>query len=154
YVLLTNGSVYEYHDASFSSGASWSFVYNSPSIRAIDAGTDKYGVNAVDVLFTTGYAWMHSDTDGWHYLMSGVQQVSGGQQGLVALLDQYGNAYMYNEWVGSPTWLTSGARQVTTGYDITGNWMIGVVYNNAAAWQYRPYSNTWSFLTGGVWQMS
>jgi hypothetical protein len=97
---------------------------------------------------------MHSDTDGWHFLMSNVTQVSGGQEGLVALLDQYGQAWMYNEWSGTPTYLTSGVRQVTTGYDVTGNWIVGVVLNDGEAWLYRPASNNWTFLTGGVSQMS
>jgi hypothetical protein len=157
YLLLNNGALWEYHDSYSSDGSTagtWTNPYSSIFIQAIDAGTDKYGVNAVDVLFTTGYAWMHSDTDGWHYLMGNVTQVSGGQMGLVALLDQSGNADMYNEWVGSPTYLTSGVRQVTTGYDITGNWIIGVVLTDASAWLYRPYSNTWTYLTGGVWKLS
>jgi hypothetical protein len=153
YVLQSNGYLWEYHDSSYSSGASWTYLY-SGSIQSIDAGTDKYGVNAVDVLFNGGYAWMRSDTDGWHYLMSNVRQVSGGQQGLVGLLDQSGNVYSYNEWSGSPTWMASGARQVQTGYDAWGHLKMNVVFNNAAAYQYNPGSTVGSFLTGGVWQLS
>jgi hypothetical protein len=152
-VLQSNGYLWEYHDAGVLSSPSWSYVY-SGSIQAIDTGTDKYGVNAVDVLFSWGDAWMHSDTDGWHFLMSGVQQVSGGQQGLVALLDHYGNAYWYSEWSGSPTWLTSGVLQVTTGYDAWGHLTVGVVLNGGSAWLFWPNSPTWSFLAGEVWQMS
>jgi hypothetical protein len=157
YVLYNNGDLWEYHDSYSSDGSTagtWTKLYNNTYMTAIDAGTDKYGVNAVDVLFSWGGAYMRSDTDGWHFLMSGTTQVSGGQMGLVALLDQSGGAYMYNEWSGNATWLTNGARQVTTGYDATGNWIIGVVYTDASAWLYRPASSTWSPLTGGVWKLS
>ncbi len=155
YLLQSNGSLWEYHDSSFSStSGSWSYLYNSTSIQQIDAGTDKYGVNAVDVLFTGGNAWMRSDTDGWHFLASYVSQVSGGQQGLVGLLDQWGNVYSYNEWSGSTTWMTSGARQVQTGYDAWGHLIMNVVYNNAAAYQFNPGSTVGGYITGGVWQLS
>jgi hypothetical protein len=153
YVLFSSGYLDEYHDPSANSGGRWTYVYNG-SIQSIDAGTDRFGVNAVDVVLSGGDAWMHSDTDGWHFLMSNVSQVSGGQEGLVALLDQYGNAMMFSEGSGSLTWLTSGARTVTTGYNASGNWQIGVILTNAVAYYYTPGTNQWSFFTGGVWQMS
>jgi hypothetical protein len=149
YVLLSNGYLDEYRDST----QTWTYVYNG-SVQSIDAGTDWYGVNAVDMVLSNGDAWMHSDTDGWHYLMSNVRQVSGGQQGLVALLNTSGYAYMYQEGANSLTYLTSGVRQVTTGYDTWGHWQIGVVLNNAAAYVFTPGPNSWAYLTGGVWTMS
>jgi hypothetical protein len=148
YVLFSNGYLDEYHDAT----ATWTYVYNG-GIQSIDAGTDKYLVNSVDMVLSGGNAWMYSDTDGWHFLMGNVWQVSAGQEGLSALLDTYGNAYVYNEWTGSPTWLTSGARQVTTGYDTSGDWTVGVVLTNGAASLYHE-NGTWSYLASGVAQMS
>jgi hypothetical protein len=149
YALFNDGSVREYRDAS----GTWSNVW-SGSIQSIDAGTDRWGVNAVDVLFSGGDAWMHSDTDGWHFLMHNVSQLSGGQEGLVALLDQSGNAFWLDESVGTPNMFAVDVRQVTTGYDAWGHWMVGVVHNDASAWLFCPSTNSGSFLTGGVWQMS
>jgi hypothetical protein len=84
YVVFSwpSGNLWEYHDPSANSGSLSQNLYTG-AIQSIDAGTDKYGVNAVDVVLSGGYAWMRSDTDGWHYLMANVSQVSGGQQGLV-----------------------------------------------------------------------
>ena len=76
YVLFKDGTLHEYHDAN----SSWSLVWIS-GIQSFDAGTDKYGVNAVDCVFSGGLysngdAWMISDTDGWHHLMSNVHSRS------------------------------------------------------------------------------
>ena len=46
---------------------------------------------------------------------------------------------------------------MTTGYDATGNWIIGVVYNNGSAYLYRPANDLlhpYSFLAWGVSQLS
>jgi hypothetical protein len=160
YVLFNKDSqnitwVKEFNDA----GNSWRTVlaYNGGTgagIRQIDTGTDKYGVNAVDLLYTSGVAGMQSDTDGWHYLMSNVKQVSGGQMGYAILLDTSGNAYTYNEWVGSPTFLTGSVAQVTTGSDQTGNITFGVVYNSGPAYEYRPASNQWTYVATSVQALS
>ena len=98
--LFNNNRVYEYADpgTQYPAGkSSGPYGGTGNGVQSIDAGTDKYGVNAVDMLLVGGDAWMHSDTDGWHHLMSGVSQLSGGQQGLAALLDQSGNVWYYNE---------------------------------------------------------
>src|SRR5581483_8891339 len=158
YVLYTNGALWEYHDSyssDISSPGTWTQLYGSGSqIQAIDAGTDKYGVNAVDVLFTYTDAWLRSDTDGWHWIMNGVQQVCGGQQGVVVLRDTSQNAWYFNEWAGGPSQFASGVMQVTTGYDAWGHITVGIVYNTEAAWLWNSGNGTWSLLANGVLRMS
>ena len=51
YLLLSNGVVAEYHDATPMGGSSWSSPATSHAVASIDAGTDKEGVNAVDVIY-------------------------------------------------------------------------------------------------------
>src|SRR5207249_1802924 len=76
--------------------------YISDVAGSIDAGTDKFGVNAVYIIYYSTYAgdWdaaMVSDTDGWHFLGSNISQVSGGQMGNAICLDRWGNASTYNQ---------------------------------------------------------
>ncbi len=149
YVLFSNGTLDEYHDAT----STWTYVCNG-SIQSKDAGTDWYGVNCVDMVLSGGNSWMHSDTDGWHFLTWDTRQLSAGQQGLTALVDTSGNAYYYSEGSNSFTYLTSGVNKVTTGYDAWGHWTVGVITYNAAAYLYTPESNSWTYLAGGVAQMS
>ena len=51
-----------------------SYVYSWGT--QIDAGTDVQGVNTVDIVFTWGEAWEHSDESGWHFIASDVQSIS------------------------------------------------------------------------------
>jgi hypothetical protein len=158
YLLYGNGALSEYHDTWSSDGSTagtWTPLYGSGSqIQQIDAGTDKYGVNAVDVLFTYGDAWLRSDTDGWHWIMDGAAQVCGGPQGVVVLRDTSQNAWYYNEWTGTPSQFASGVMQVTTGYDAWGHITVGIVYDTQAAWLWDSGNGSWSLLANGVLRMS
>src|SRR5262249_45059753 len=185
-----NTSVYEYCDpgSEYPSGqwygpwttgtgsrSEWSdllgWIDVTQYVVQIDAGTDKFGVNAVAMLDSFADAYLRSDTDGLHLVASNIAQISGGQQGLVALLtagtgwgtSAWGtqvaptspSAWYYNEWSPNQlTYLTGGQVQtglfpppgpghVATGYDATGNWVIFV--DNR---MYRPASNTWTNLGG------
>ena len=58
YVLLSDNSLNVWHD----SGSTWDSQINlGTPISAIDAGTDRYGVNKLDVLFKAGFV---SEWDG------------------------------------------------------------------------------------------
>jgi hypothetical protein len=147
YVLLNNGKLLEYHDAT----ASWQLV--GTGVAAIDAGTDQYGVNKVDVINVLGAAWEYSDTSGWHFLDNNVRQVSAGRNGIAELLLFNGDAYHYTETTGSYILLDSGVAQITAGTDQNGNFMIDLVTFGGSAYEYRVGSG-WSFLSNNVVQIS
>jgi hypothetical protein len=143
YVLFNNGVVDEYHDSS----GGWTFIESS--VASIDAGTDKIGVNMVDVIMSYGQAWEYSDSSGWHYIASGVSSVSAGQQGISDFVTTSGNAYWFNEASGALSFLGSNVASVTTGTDQYGNYMIDLLFNGGNLWEYRVGSG-WTFLDGGV----
>jgi hypothetical protein len=147
YVLLTNGYAYEHHDA----GNYWSFVWYN--VSSISAGTDRLGVNMVDVVFTNGAAYERSDESGWRYLMSGVQSASAGRGGHTELLTQGGNAFVYLEAYNYLGYITSGVSQLTAGYDANGNLMIDLVFGNGAGYEYRTDSG-WNYLASGIQSVS
>jgi hypothetical protein len=147
YVLLTNGALYEHHDA----GNYWTYIYGN--VASISAGTDRLGVNSVDVVFTYGQAWEHSDESGWHYLMSGVLTASAGRQGVSEILTQTGNAYFYSEASNYLGFLASGVQQLTAGYDAAGGLMIDLVYANGIGYEYRANTG-WSYLGSGIQAVS
>jgi hypothetical protein len=146
FVLLTNGNLYE---RSQSTGA-WTYLYNN--VATIDAGTDKFGVNSVDVIFTGGAAWEHSDTSSWHFIANNVQSISAGQRGISDLLTG-GNAYFFNEATGSLSFLGSNVASVQVGYDQFGNYLIDMLCSNGNAYEYGAGSG-WSFLGGNVQSLS
>jgi hypothetical protein len=154
YVLYTNGTVKEYKDWGGWSGQLDSFV------TSIDAGTDRYGVNMMtevrsDPIFNyysiswrpDGYEW--SDSTGWHYLGANVEAVSAGQQGIMAILYNNANAYLYNEATGSSTWQGSHVAQITAGTDQYGNYMLDLVDSYGSLSEYRAGSG-WTWLADGV----
>lgn len=143
YVLFTNGTVWQYDDAS----RGWTYVYNNAT--AIDAGTDKAGVNMVDIVFNWGDAWEHSDSSGWHYLGSGVRSVSAGQQGISELVFNNGNGYFFNEATGGSVFLGSNVAFITSGVDASGNYMIDLVYNGGVGYEYRV-GGGWSYLWSNI----
>jgi hypothetical protein len=143
YILLTNGDLYEFDDTT---GATTRLDYGDVFI---DAGTDQYGVNTVDVIDGSGGAWERSDTTGWHYLGSGVRWVSAGQQGYSELVLTTNDAYHYDESSGNFTFLASNVAGVTAGVDERGNLMIDLQYLNGDAWEFRSGSG-WQFLDSGV----
>jgi hypothetical protein len=143
YVLMNNGDLWEYRDAS----RQWTFLDHN--VAALGAGTDRYGVSMVDVLYTSGVAYEYSDTSGWHYLARGVRQVSAGRNGYSGVLLNNGNAYSYSEATGS-SWLAgTGVAEIAEGTDASGNLMIDLVQNNGTAWEWHT-NNGWTELGTGV----
>src|SRR5205823_6354807 len=69
FVIVNGGYLWEYKDKD---GSWW---YLSPGATAIDAGTDRYGVNAVVGLFySDNQAWEWSDSTGWNHIANSVAQ--------------------------------------------------------------------------------
>ncbi len=140
YVLLTNGAAWEYKDT-----GSWTQI--DSNVTAIDAGTDRYGVNMMtEVWYGSGYE--HSDSTGWHYIGSGITAISAGQQGILTYLSS-GNAYWWSEASASSSLLGSGVAQVTTGTDASGNYMVDMLYSNGNLYEYQT-SSGWNFLDSSV----
>ncbi len=143
YVLLDNGSLYERKDVN------GQFSYLGSGVVSIDAGTDRYGVNSVDVVLNTGAAYEISNTSGAHLLATGVKAVSAGTLGVSEILLRNGNAYNYQETTNAYTFLASNVAQVTAGTDPGGNAMIDLLYGNGALYEYRT-STGWTNVANGV----
>src|SRR5262249_51120405 len=133
--------------------ATGNWKYIDSSVAKIDAGTDKTGVNMVDIVYTFGSAWEFSDTSGWHFIASNVRSISAGQQGIHDFVTQSGAAYWFNESTGVYDFLDSGVAQVTTGTDAKGNYMIDLLYTNGDLYEYRVGSG-WNFVWSDVQTMS
>jgi hypothetical protein len=147
YVLLNNGNLSEYRDAA----SGWTFL--DSGVTFISAGTDRYGVNAVNEVKTGGNAWQYSDSTGWHYLASSVKSISAGRQGVSDYVTTAGNAYQLIEATGATTFLGSGVASVAAGTDQYGNAMTDLLYGNGSLYEYRVGSG-WSFMHGNVEQVS
>jgi hypothetical protein len=147
YVLFSNGNLFEYKE---STGKLTGIV---SGIASIDAGTDKFGGNMVDVVTTAGAAWEHSDTSGWHYMGSGVASVSAGQQGVSTYLTTSGNAYFYQDATGASSFVASGVAGITSGTDAKGNVMIDLLFSGGQLDLYQA-SSGWTVLTTGVRSIS
>jgi hypothetical protein len=149
YVLFNNGALYEYHQAVLQYGqrAYYSYIYSN--VAAISAGTDKVGVNMVDIVFTNSAAYEFSDDSGFHYLGYGAATASAGRQGHSELLFQNGVAYLYYEASNQFIYLASNVHALTAGYDAQGNVMIDLVFNNGAAYEYRTNTG-WMYLAYGA----
>jgi hypothetical protein len=143
-VLLTNGNLYEYTDFT----GTWSNLLAS-NVVSISAGTDRAGVNAVDAVFTSGYAYERSDSTGWHTIASGVRSVSAGQQGMTAYVSTSGSAYQWFEATGLSSFLASSVAQVTAGTDANGNWMLDLLFSNGNLSEYRQ-GQGWTSLAQSV----
>jgi hypothetical protein len=147
YVLFTNGYVDEYDDAT----GTWSYVWNGAN--RISAGTDRMGVNAVDVLLGTD-AWEHSDDSGWHFIASGVRDISAGRQGISDYLTTTAVAHWHSEVGNGDVAVASNVAQITAGTDALGNYMIDLIYSGSGAlWEYRAGAS-WVNLTSGVRSLS
>ena len=93
YVLLSDNSLNVWHD----SGSTWDSQINlGTPISAIDAGTDRYGVNKLDVLFKAGFV---SEWDGsaFHLLATSGKSISAGQRGYSTILTPQGTACLYDQ---------------------------------------------------------
>jgi hypothetical protein len=152
YVLLNDGRLFEYHDATGGGPASWSPQPISYNVTAIDAGTDRKGVNMVDVILRDGTAWQVSDTSGWKFLGSGVKAVSAGQQGFSEVLHTNSEAFEYLDSTGALNHLAYNVAQITVGTDASGGHMVDLLYNNRNAIEWR--AGTWSNLGTGVGWLS
>ncbi len=144
YVLLTDGRLYEYHDDT----GVWSNVIAS-NIVSIDAGADRYGVNMVDAITSTGILYEYSDTSGRHVLCSDAASVSAGTEGISAVVLQSGRSYEYSETTGGWTYLADGVAEVAVGTDPTGAVMVDLVLTSHAAEEYRAGIG-WKPLTTGA----
>jgi hypothetical protein len=147
YVLFNNGVVDEYEDSS----GTWTFIESG--VASIDAGTDKIGVDMVDVVMSYGQAWEHSDSSGWHYIASGVNSVSAGRQGISGYLTTAGKAYSYDESTGVAGLLASNVAAITAGTDPSGQTLIGLLSSGGALYEYRAGSG-WTLLGSGVRSVS
>jgi hypothetical protein len=145
YLLYNGGTVYKYDDLA------GGFVFIDSGAVQIDAGTDRYGVNTVGIVYSWGNAWEYSDTSGWHFVSSGVKSISVGQQGIASFLTTAGSAYWYGEVYGGTSYLTSGVTQVSTGVDANGRYVIDVVYTGGNASEYRYGYNYLTRRFGYSW---
>jgi hypothetical protein len=147
YLLFANGVIDEYDDAT----RSLSFVTSGGA--KIDAGTDRYGVNAVDAIFTWGEAWEHSDSTGWHLLAANVQSVSAGAQGYAAYVTNGGTAYLFAEASNNSSFLAGNVAQLTCGTDPSGGLMLDLSYNGGATYEWRAGTG-WYHVGDGVASLS
>jgi hypothetical protein len=132
YVLQGNGHLAEYRDGD----ERWSGTLAS-GVAAIDAGTDSFGVNMVDVVYASGTLAEYSDSTGWHALCGTAQAVSAGQLGVTVALLRDGRAFEYREDAHAWTYLGTGVVQVAGGTDIDGAAMIEVVNRDGTTAEYR-----------------
>jgi hypothetical protein len=148
YVLGTNGTVYEHDDAL---GGTTTLDTNAASINA---GTDLFGVNEVGIVYNDGTAKTRSDATGFHSIASNVAAISVGQQGILTYLTTEGSAYLFDEHVGTASFIDSGITQITAGSDETGNYQLEILYGDGTAYEYRAGTDTWTGLwtdtSGGV----
>src|SRR5207244_2705163 len=111
-------------------------------VSSIDAGTDRQGVNEVYVIvapftITTqsgsvtspGGAFGLSDNGGVQILPGHISSISAGQQGIITYLTSAGDAYWFSGAGGSSTFLASNVKQVATGTDAAGAYLIDLLFN-------------------------
>jgi hypothetical protein len=132
YVLLASGALYEYFDDS----GTWSRAL-AGHIAAIDAGTDRYGVNMVDVITTSGTFSEYSDSTGCHSLCGGARSVSAGRNGTSVVVLTDGRAFAYTETTGKWMFLGSKVVQAAAGTDSNGDAMFDLVLTTGTALEYR-----------------
>jgi hypothetical protein len=142
YVMFTNGNVSE-----FKGGA---FTFLDSGAAKISAGTDSQGVNCVDIVYTSGNAWERSDSSGWHFIASGVQQLSAGRQGVSDYVTLAGAAHWHTEGGADVTVFSGGASQVAAGTDSNGNYMIDVLFSNGSVQEFRSGGSWVTLMSSGV----
>jgi hypothetical protein len=187
-VLFPNGDAWEYHHGAlgwvplasgvqdakasqgvsyllFPGGAVWGFDERTATYRltagnatAIDAGTDQFGVNMVDVIDTATNAWSYSDTGARRLLATGIAQVSAGQQGVSDFVTVNGDAFwfLWGGWGNQTFQFASNVLSVKTGTDANGNYQIDMIINNfgiTQAWEYTTLSG-WTFVNNNVGYVS
>jgi hypothetical protein len=147
YVLLDNGSLFERRDVN------GQVSYLAGGVVSIDAGTDHYGVNSVDLVLYTGAAYEISNTSGVHLLATGVKTISAGPLGVSEILLQNGYALDYREATNTFTVLAGNVAQITSGTDPSGSAMIDLLFSNGALYEYRT-STGWTYVANGVQSVS
>jgi hypothetical protein len=165
--VLTNGNLGEYVDANFSTyGGAYGFGINPTShggpviaanVLAIDAGTDRFGVDSVD--YTTsanGQVQLNEwrdETVTSAVLARGVTSFSAGQGGIHAWITG-GVVTLSNEATGSITLPANGAAaglwaaSVVVGVSASGGYQLEVIYGDGSA--YQSDGSSWSLLAAGV----
>jgi len=143
YVLFTSGRLSEYHDGD----ATW-ITIRSSGVAAIDAGTDRYGVNMVDAVFASAGLSEYSDATGWHVLCGDVKAVSAGAFGVSVALLRDGRAYQFNEATATWTYLAGSVAQVAAGTDVGGSALIEVLSTAGNATQYRRGASIGTLAVG------
>jgi hypothetical protein len=144
YVVLSDGRLYEYHDDS----ATWSHLLAS-HVASVDAGTDHYGVNMVDVISNSGTLSEYSDSSGWHTLCGSARSQSAGMNGVSVVVLTDGRAFAYSEVGSAWTLLKTKVAQATAGTDPAGAAMFDVVLTNGTLLEYRTATG-WKTLNTGV----
>jgi len=150
YVLFNNGNMYEYTDAT----SSWSFL--DSGVSAIDAGTDRLGVNMVAELYQ-GQVWTRSDSSGWQqipYHLYSVGQISAGRQGVLGFVDAAGRAYLWSQDSGQLTYEIDGVNRITTGYDQNGGLVVDLLYSNGNVYDWRATTGRWIQLAQSTHALS
>jgi hypothetical protein len=132
YVLLRSGQLMEYRD-----GAAARTATLAQNVVAIDAGTDRYGVSSVDVVYSSGNGAMYSDSTGWHTLCAGVQTVSAGERGVSGVLLRDGRAYEYQEAGGTWYFLGRGVAQLTAGFNSNGAAVLDTLSHDGTLIEYH-----------------
>lgn len=152
YVLFTNGNLKEYVDPNYSTSYYGYGVkpYHSfggvlaTGVAAINGGTDREGVNAVDYTVTSGgktslYEW-RDVTASSTLLASGVTSFSAGQRGMHAYVSG-GKAYLRDETVAAATLLTNldgaSAATVALGTSAAGGYLLEVVSSGGKVYEYN-----------------
>jgi hypothetical protein len=147
FVVLNDGQLFEYHDDS----ARWSGAL-AADVVSISAGTDRFGVNLVDVVFKSGTFSEWSESTGWHALCSQAITVSAGMGGTSVVLLKDGRAYEYNE-ISGWTYLSNGVSQVAAGTGVGGGVLIDLITTAGVAREYSPLSG-WRTLATAVASVS
>jgi hypothetical protein len=153
YVLLNygGGTVWQFVDKTHDQG----FFKIQPignNVTAIDAGTDETGVNMVDVITTNKLAYAVSESTGWHFLWWNAASVSAGQQGVSAVVDTAGDAFLFTSQWGFPffqQFLGSGVAKAAVGTDSNGNYMLDLLHTDGTVSEYRSGIG-WHFLASDV----
>jgi hypothetical protein len=144
------GAVYRYEDAIGGTG-----YFLTAGATKIDAGTDYYGVNKVDVLYTNGDLSEYSDEGGWTSLASNVSTMSAGQQGVTAfVISGYAFRYEQGNFYLPILLIGENVSQVAAGTDESGAAMYDLVYQDGSASEYRAGTATSSSLGDSVWAVS